>query len=623
MDNFYDSETEESISVESSSFGLLNKNSDPIIYLKVCSILFVRAGLFLSHVSSIPSSNIQVLIFQNIIDVAVNTVIYALIGYLFAFGKDVGAFIGIEGFLEDKTDKNEFVDGWLIVIAVSGLLVAAIGDRISFFASSLLNVLISGLICPIIIHWILSDKGWMRVNSITKVKVSYKDYSYSCLIHMSGGFVAFLSLLILNKRLLRFKDMDACSIPDNGPSLALFGNLCTIIGFFGIGIPSKKYVITHLDYDFYGTVLVNTLLSVFGSILSSLLLTFSCPFEPMHKWTSMRSIQAGVSGIAVIAGGADVYYPMAALLIGLCNGFIFFLVSYLINISPIEDYSNIIACYCVSGLLGTLLPPIFGVREGFDTSFYYCVIHFLWQLACDLVILGFILIAFFPIMLVLDYCSILRSWDEDINHRRALFASKRKKNQIDIFQMYDNQGVVETVNYNQTEINYEENNLQEIPQAPQGGVNILYEKQALNPIEEGEGVFAGSYLADTSSSEKNVENFIQEIPMKASNEEYIVNYMINSKPFSFFEEISDSTQSSSIVVKGCGDSHKNSRFFDAKVIKGIRNISDSKLFQKLKGNWIVPKKRMLWSRERKPIKCSSVSNIWLPTFPGISIETQV
>lgn len=625
MDYFYHADAQENLTLGPNFFEKPAQNLDPAIYLKVTSLLFVRAGLFLSHVSSIPSSNIQILIFQNIIDISINTVIYALIGYLFAFGKDVGDFIGTEGFLGDNSNRNEFVEGWLIVIAVSGLLVAAIGDRISFFASLVINTLTSGLVLPIFIHWILSDSGWMRVNTLAKVRVSYKDYSYSCLIHMSGGFLAFISMLILNKRLLRFKDMDVCSIPDNGPSLTLFGNFFMLIGFFGIGVPTEKYILSHLDYNFYGIVLVNMLLSAFGSVTSVLLLTFSCPCEPMHKWTSMRSVQAGISGIAVVAAGADIYYPMAALLVGLFIGIVFFFASFLVSSSPIEDYSNIIACHFASGFIGTLLPPIFGIREGFAVSLYYNFMHFTWQFLCDLAVMGFMLSIFVPIMLVLDYCSALRSWDEDINHRRAIFASRTIKTGNKIVGSVE--GKKQTVQY--AHQSYEEKKSvpqREFKNTVKEGVNVLFEKKScpnpLNAIEETLDDSFENYTISSWSKEKPIE-LCEKEKIQFVNDEFVVNYMVNSKPLTFFEEVNPGSRHiSESAFKGCGDSLKNPRFFDIRLIKGIRNISDSKLFQKFKDNWTVPKKRTVWNKERQ-LKFGSMSNIWVPNLAGINIETQV
>ncbi|KAK6633515.1 hypothetical protein RUM44_004122 [Polyplax serrata] len=619
MDDFYHADTEESLSLGPDFFDASEQNSDPAIYLKVSSVLFVRAGLFLAHVSSIPSSNIQILIFQNIIDIAVNTVVYALLGNLFAFGKDIGTFIGIDGFLGDKTNRNDFAEGWLVIIAVSGLLVAAIGDRISFFASLILNLLISGFVFPILIHWILSESGWMRINAFTNARVSYKDYSYSCLVHMCGGFVALISMLIMNKRLLRFKDMDVCSIPDNGPSLTLFGNFFILIGFFGIGVPTQKYINRHLHDDFYGIVLVNMILAAFGSIASTLLMTFSCPSEPMHKWTSMRSIQAGISGIAVVAGGADIYHPVPALVMGLFNGIMFFFASLVVTNSSIEDYSNIIACHFASGVIGTLLPPIFGMREGFSTSLHYTLIHFTWQLIGDFAVLAFISCFFIPITFILDYLSILRSWDEDINHRRALYAAKTLKNEPGYGHATSTQNTEDTVRYLQTEYNKPVPPYERLHYGPET-LDILFDKNVDSSVNSTE---PRSYncVAPCSSNEKpSPRQYDKE---KMTKQQFIVNYMVNSKPMTFFEEVvKESNQNSETLVREYGDGMKNSRFIDIRLIKGIRNISDSKLFQKFKDNLTTPKRKSVWSRPRE-LRLGSMSNIFVPNYPRTSLETQV
>lgn len=640
MDVFYNSD-DEKIGTQKSDYVLSEQILDSSIFIKLTSIILIRAGLFLSHVSSVPSSNIQTLIFQNIIDLSVNTVVYGIIGYLFAYGDDYGGFIGLDSFLSDKSDKNNFAEGWIIIVAVSGLLIVAIGDRISFFASFILNLLISGAVFPILIHWILSSSGWMRGFVFNKVKVSYKDYSYGCLIHMSGGFLSCLSMLVMNKRIMRFKDMDICSIPDNGPSLTLFGNFLMLVGFFGISIPTENYLLGHLEYNFYGIILTNMLLSAFGSMATALLLTFTCPCEPLHKWTGMRSMQASMAGVAVIASGADVYYPMAALLIGLCNGGIYFFVSFMINNSPIEDYSNVIACHLVSGFIGTLLPPVFGIREGFSSNIYFNFFHFIWQLICNFIIMSFIFIVFLPIMALLDYGSILRSWDEDINHRRAMFASKRMKNDPSLPQTSNHrtsiQNTTTTTNApksSQNKTHTKERSKNKDVTIQQENVDVLFDKSVISNATDKELkrsanvvvrdddddvdddlIPCSSNVKDGNASE--IENYEQK------DEELAINYVVNSKPVTFFEEIDlNSRENSQVVLKNCGDTFENEKFFDIRLVKSIKNISDSKLFQKFKGNWSVPKKRTSWNKERN-VKFGSMSNVWIPGVNDITFETQV
>lgn len=559
MEDFYHSDFFERNYSLSNDFLIDSQSkSDPSIYVMVLSTFIVRSGIFLAQVSSIPSSNMQVLMLQNFLDISINTVMYCLLGNIFAFGDDVSSVIGTGNVLNEDSNMNDFARGWMIIIIASGLLTSAVADRISFFANLFLNAFVSGLTFPLIIHWVLSENGWMRVNTISGVKVSYKDYSYSGLIHMSGGFISLLALVVLNRRLLRFRDIDISSIPDNGLSLAMFAYLMTILGFIGISVPTYKYKTSHLGYDFYGIVLINSILSIFGSILIALSMSFIRPLEPIHKWRGLRYIQSGVSGIAVIAAGADVYYPLVSLGIGFVNGFIFSLVTYFIDNSSLEDYCNVVGVHFVSGLIGTFLPPGLGVREGFKSSAYYDFMHFLWQITCDVTILTSLAVVFVPIFLILDRLSVLRSYDEDVNHRRA--KSVRKSNSV----FYDSKPdmYLEPGFWKRIQPDGRED-----PQT-----EVIFQKDKVN-----EG-------SDNDVQYKN---------------QYFVNYLFNTTPSIFFEDVPEKRSSS--MFKVFPELSKNLK----KMSLGSLNFSDSRLFQRFKE--AIPIKQIGWRRGRTlPFRAASV-----------------
>ncbi|KAL0281494.1 UNVERIFIED_CONTAM: hypothetical protein PYX00_002466 [Menopon gallinae] len=424
MDGFHDGDYVNSTSSANETFEK-DTQIDPAIYLRVLSVLMIRAGLFISEIISIPSSNIQVLVLHNMIDLSVTFVGYGLAGYVLAFGKDFKSIIGISGFISEDSNFNEFIQGWSVLAVVSGLQTAAVGDRVSFFAGLVLNLLLSVVSFPILFHWVLHRRGWMRAMKFMGVSVSYKDYSHSSLIHMSGGFVSFLGMLVLNKRMLRFKDLDSSSIPDIGPSLSFFGYFLTLLGFVGLTFPTRKYFQSHMFYNFYGIIVVNVLSSVVGTIVTTLFLTFFCTCRDRDsKWANLRFAQGGISGVAVVAGGVDVYHPLAALGTGLVNGLVFFTESHIMSKTNLEDFCNISAVHFFSGFLGTLLPPILGIREGFGTVPYNNFLHFSWQLLCDATILALLGAIFYPVLVIFDRCRLLRTWEEEVNHKRALSAMK-------------------------------------------------------------------------------------------------------------------------------------------------------------------------------------------------------
>ena len=83
----------------------------------------------------------------------------------------------------------------------------AVAERLKFFSYVIITFVTSGLIYPIIGHWVWSlnfsnpdiKTGWLG-------KLGFIDFAGSSVVHSVGGWVALAIILIIGNRTGRFRD---------------------------------------------------------------------------------------------------------------------------------------------------------------------------------------------------------------------------------------------------------------------------------------------------------------------------------------------------------------------------------------------------------------------------------
>lgn len=202
--------------------------------IRLILTILLRVGFVLVQVGSIPVNNINLILLQNVIDLCCVTVMYFLTGFLIAYNGDVAGLIGEGYWIGDPTiDRNEAIIGWQAVVIASAICTSAIVGRMHTAGYLLVNILLSGLIQPLLIHWAWTDEGWMANNKLGERIVGFKDYAGAGVVHVVGGFSGLIGCVVLGRRMLILRDLDDASITA-GSAGTVFGGLLLI--FVGLQV---------------------------------------------------------------------------------------------------------------------------------------------------------------------------------------------------------------------------------------------------------------------------------------------------------------------------------------------------------------------------------------------------
>lgn len=198
---------------------------------RIVLTILLRVGYVLVQVGSVPVNNVNLILLQNVIDFCCVTVMYFLTGFLVAYNGDVAGLIGTGHWIGDPSiDKNEAIIGWQAIVITSAIYTTAVAGRMHAAGYMLVNILISGLIQPLIIHWAWTAEGWMVENVLGGSTVAFKDYAGAAVVHVVGGLSGLIGCVVLGRRVLRLKDLDDASITAGSAGTAFGGLLLVLAG---------------------------------------------------------------------------------------------------------------------------------------------------------------------------------------------------------------------------------------------------------------------------------------------------------------------------------------------------------------------------------------------------------
>ncbi|KAK0182612.1 hypothetical protein PV327_000732 [Microctonus hyperodae] len=416
---------------ETSSPGTSTPITDTLTHLitpiiRFTLVILLRIGFLLIQIGSVPITNVNLILLQNILDFCWVNIVFILLGTVIAYTGDTSGIIGRGYWVgHESTDKEEIMIGWQASVIASAICTTCIVGRMHTLGSIILGIIMSGLLQPFIIHWTWTTNGWMAKNKIFNSNVYFRDYGGSAVIHIVGGLTGLIGCIVLGRRLLRLRDIDNASISVGSAATVFSGNLFILMGLQALLISHSSSSNNEKLKKKIPTLPVNNLIAISSCALVVVGLHFIMR-DPFNHWTVMRCIQALTAGAIVVSAGVDVYSPAICLALGCVGGILFYLCSKFIFRSALEDYCNTISMHIILALFGSLIAPFFYdfTDEPPETS-ASILINFVWTLICLLCIILLIIIVMAPLFFLLNWIGLLRNRSEFLNHVRSMAAIQR------------------------------------------------------------------------------------------------------------------------------------------------------------------------------------------------------
>ena len=325
-------------------------------------VFFMQAGFAMVETGFTRAKNATNIIMKNLMDFAIGSVAFYLIGFGFMFGKDAGGFIGFNSFINPATDAHALgvAEDWglnfgtlmffqTVFCATAATIVSgAMAERTKFSAYCIYSLVISLIIYPVIGHWIWGG-GWLS-------QMGFHDFAGSTVVHSVGGWCALIGASILGPRIGKYDaNGKPRAIPGHSITLGALGVFILWFGWFGFNPGSTVSAFGNI-----GHIALTTNMAAAAACVVTMCFTWI----RYHKPDVSMTLNAALAGLVAITAPCDVVSPLGALVIGVIAGImVVVIVEFVDKKLKVDDPVGAVAVHLGHGIIGTLCVGLFATPE--------------------------------------------------------------------------------------------------------------------------------------------------------------------------------------------------------------------------------------------------------------------
>jgi len=326
------------------------------------ALVFIMQGGFAMLTAGLcRAKNVVNLMMKNLMDFAIGSLAFFIVGFALMFGADRGGLVGTTGWL--LAGDNYDVQTYLLFLfqvmfaATAATIVAgAVAERLKVKAYFLYAVVVCAVIYPIYGHWVWGG-GWL---SSLPYGVGHVDFAGSGVVHTVGGFLGLAGAVVLGPRMGKFdKNGKARAIPGHSIVLAALGVFILWFGWYGFNAGSTLSA-SELRTS---VIAVNTTLAASAGAVSSLVTIYAVTRKLDVGMTLNGSI-AGLVGITAPCAWVEAW---AALVIGVVAGVIVVAGVLFFDRIGVDDPVGAVSVHGLNGIWGLLAVGLFA-----DGSYGLC-----------------------------------------------------------------------------------------------------------------------------------------------------------------------------------------------------------------------------------------------------------
>ncbi|MEX2372737.1 MAG: ammonium transporter, partial [Dehalococcoidia bacterium] len=338
-------------------------------------VLFMQAGFGLVEAGFIRSKNVANILMKNVLDASLGAVAYWAVGFGLAYGTAGAAnqFFGFGNFfLFDTSDYATFFFQFAFAATAATIVSGAMAERTKFSAYLVYTVVITGVVYPVVTHWIWDGGGWLTAFTDDPIMgVGMVDFAGSTVVHSVGGWAALMGAIFVGARRGRFNaDGSVNALPGHSLPLGFLGVLVLWIGWYGFNAGSTLGISGGLA-DTAARVATTTTLAAGAGAVSAMLMSWI----RSGKSDLSLTLNGVLGGLVGITAGAATIEPWGAVLVGLVSGVIIVYGVALLDSLRIDDPVGAVPVHLFNGIWGTLAVGLFSTQrlmdDGFGVTAYY------------------------------------------------------------------------------------------------------------------------------------------------------------------------------------------------------------------------------------------------------------
>lgn len=335
------------------------------IWIAICTVLvfFMQTGFAMLETGFTRKKNSCNVIMKNIMDFAVGSIFYWILGFGIMFGATTGVVGVIDLFSNgdysaaSQTIPQPVFMAWqLVFCATSATIVSgAMAERTAFKSYLIYSAVMSAVVYPISGCWIWNANGWLA-------QLGFHDFAGGTAVHLLGGSAAFAGAAVLGARIGKYdKKKKSRAILGQNIPLAALGAFILWVSWFGFNGGSVATSESGFDLAAIGSVFMNTILSSSACAVSAMIITW----VRYGKSDITMTLNGIVAGLVAVTAGADQLPHYAALLVGVGAAFVMIYgIEFIDHICKVDDPVGAISVHGLCGAFGTIMTGVFSVEKG-------------------------------------------------------------------------------------------------------------------------------------------------------------------------------------------------------------------------------------------------------------------
>ena len=333
------------------------------VLLGAALVFFMQAGFCMVECGFTRSKNAGNIIMKNLMDFALGTLVFWILGFGLIFGESIGGIIGTPDFFV----RGEYPIGgasfptmaYLIFQTVfcataATIVSGAMAERTKFSSYCIYSVIISALVYPVSAHWIWGG-GWLA-------DMGFHDFAGSTAVHMVGGVSAIIGAKILGPRIGKYtKDGKPNAILGHSLTLGALGVFILWFCWFGFNGCSTVSATGDDMLIAMSTIFVTTNIAAASAATFTMFITWFRFKKPDISMT----LNGALGGLVAITAGCDLVSPTGAFFIGLVAAFVIvYGIEFIDKVLKIDDPVGAVGVHGLCGATGTILTGLFALDSG-------------------------------------------------------------------------------------------------------------------------------------------------------------------------------------------------------------------------------------------------------------------
>jgi Amt family ammonium transporter len=330
------------------------------VLLATVLVFFMQAGFAMVETGFTRAKNAGNIIMKNVMDFALGSVFFWVIGFSLIFGASNGGFIGtpdlfLKGDYSSTIPTAVFFMFQTVFCGTAATIVSGgMAERTKYIAYCVYSILISAFIYPVSCHWIWGG-GWLG-------SLGFHDFAGSTAVHMVGGIAALTGAKALGPRIGKYaKDGSPKAIPGHNLTLGALGVFILWFAWFGFNGGSTVSISGDESIVAAGSIFLTTNLSAASAGIAGMIITWLRYKKPDVSMT----LNCVLGGLVAITAGCDAVSPTGAVIIGLLAGIVLvFGLEFVDKKMKIDDPVGAFGVHGICGAFGTILTGLFALDGG-------------------------------------------------------------------------------------------------------------------------------------------------------------------------------------------------------------------------------------------------------------------